>query len=66
MKKRLFHISDTNVMDLVLLVIVKQSFFFLLYPLFIHNDIKGREGLYIWYQSEVKMLGPDGLINMQV
>ena len=37
------------------------------FPLFPHLLATwGIEGHYIWYQSKVKTLGPDGLIDMQV
>ena len=37
-----------------------------LYPFSAFFGIKDLQGHYIWYQSKVKTLGPNGLINMQV
>ena len=48
------------------LVIIKEQKEKNLYHISAHFGIKVSEGHYIWYQSKVKTLGPDGLIDMQV
>ena len=49
-----------------LLVVIKKQTKTKPYHFSTHIVIKGNGGHYIWYQSKVKTLGPDGLIDMQV
>ena len=49
-----------------LFVVIKEKEKKNLYPFSAFIGIKDLQGHYIWYQSKVKMLGPDGLIDMQV
>ena len=49
-----------------LLVVIKKKRKEKRYPFSALIRIKDLQGHYIWYQSKVKTLGPDGLIDMQV
>ena len=49
-----------------LLVVIKKKRKEKRYPFSALIRIKVLQGHYIWYQSKVKTLGPDGLIDVQV